>query len=147
MVFDRPGYGFDPKRIDDQELAPEDDTRFVNELAACDLVVAGPSTVVIDAAFFNKPIILVDFYPRPVKPDERIYEYGAEHILNILATGGCRRVQSREAFLQAIQEYLVNPATDRSGRERIVREQCGRTDGRASERMVARLLEAIGNRQ
>ena len=140
MIFDRPGNVFDPKRIDDRELTPDDDRRFVNELAACDLVVAGPTTVVIDAALFDKPIILVDFYPRPVRPEERIYEYGAEHVLNILSTGGCRRIESREAFLKAIGEYLQNPAADRPGRERIIREQCWNTDGKSSERIAQYLL-------
>lgn len=147
VFFDRPGHPFNPTRIDDRELTPEDDARLVNELAACDIVVAGPSTFIIDAALFSKPTILVDFYPRDLPPEERIYEYGVEHILNILATSGCRRVESREAFLAAVHEYIAHPAANRSGRERIVREQCWRTDSRAGECVAAYLLEVLGVRR
>ena len=139
VIYDTPGHEFQPGRVDDRELTPEDDERLANALRWCDVVVAGPSTAVIDAALFRKPVILVDFYPRDLPDEGRIYEYGAEHILNILATAGAHRVRSEQEFFDALKRYCDEPEIDADGRERIVREQCWRTDG-ASCKRLARLV-------
>lgn len=144
VVYDTPGHEFQAGRVDDRELTPEDDERLMNALRWCDVVVAGPSTAVIDAALFKKPVILVDFYPRDLPEEGRIYEYGAEHIMNILATEGARRVRSEQEFFAALRRYCDEPNTDERGRERIVREQCWRTDGKSCER-IARLVGEYAN--
>ena len=141
VVYDTPGREFQPGRVEDRELTPEDNERLMNALAWCDVAVAGPSTTVIDAALFKKPVLLIDFYPRDLPSESRIYEYGAEHIANILAAGGAERVTSEQEFFAALNRYLRHPETDGRGRERIVREQCWRSDGKACERL-ARLVHA-----
>lgn len=136
VIYDTPGHEFQPGRVDDRELTPKDDERLRNALFFCDVVVAGPSTAVIDAALSRKPVILVDFYPRDLPDEGRIYEYGAEHILNILATQGARRVRSEQEFFDALKRYGNEPKVDAAGRERIVREQCWRTDGASCTRLA-----------
>ena len=145
MIFDRPGYVFDERIYGNRELTPEDDERLLHLLAYCDLVVAGPSTAAIDAALFDKPLLLVDFYPTTLAEAEKIYEYGTEHFSPILASGGARRAKSRDEFLSRLHEYLTHPELDHAGRARIVEEQCWRADGRSSQRVVAELLAALGH--
>ena len=141
VVYDRPGHEFQSGRVDDRELAPEDDERLVNALAWCDVAVCGPSTAIIDAALFQKPVLLIDFYPRDLPEEGRIYEYGAEHIANILATGGARRVRSEPELVAALRQCREHPETDAAGRERIVREQCWRTDAKSCERLARIVAE------
>lgn len=136
MFFDYPGHIFNEKVVGDRDVTPAGDERLINALSFADVVVSGPSTVVIDAALFERPVVLVDFYPRAVADDERIYEYGAEHVLNLLATGGARVAKSKEEFLHLLDDYFAHPEKDRAGRERLVREQCWQTDGRSSQRVA-----------
>lgn len=143
VIFDQPGYVFDPRRVNDRDLTPQDDERFLNALAACDLVVSGPSTVDIDAALFDKPVILIDFYPTELPPEDRIYEYEAEHVSRILTSGGVRRARSAREFTALVAEALAHPERDRAGREKIRREQCWSLDGRSSHRLAEVLLAAI----
>lgn len=144
VIYDATGHEFQAGRVDDRDLMPADDERLANALRWCDVVVCGPSTAAIDAALFGKPVILVDFYPRDLPAEERIYEYGAEHIMNILATGGARRVRSEQEFIAALADYREHPETDAAGRSRIVREQCWRADGKACERLAGFIAHAAG---
>ncbi len=144
VVYDTPGREFQSGRVDDRELTPADDERLVNALVWCDVAVAGPSTAVIDAALFNKPVMLIDLYPRDLPDEGRIYEYGAEHIANILAAGGAQLVRSEREFFAALNRYLEHPEADALGRECIVREQCWQCDGKACERL-ARLVHAYAS--
>lgn len=145
MVFDRPGYVFDERVYGNRELTPEDDERLLHLLAYSDCVVAGPSTAAIDAAVFDKPILLVDFYPRELGDEEKIYEFGTEHFSRIIESGGARRARTREEFLRWLGDYLSHPEREQSGRERIRREQCWSLDGRSSQRLAGELLRALGH--
>lgn len=143
VIFDRPGRVFSENVAGDRDLTAEDDDRYLNLLAHANVVIGGPSTAAIDAAVFDTPIVLVDFYPEAVGEEGRIFEYRAEHFVRILQSGGVRRTQSKEEFLSVLQAYLKDPARDREGRARIVFEQCWKRDGRSSERVGAVLLQKI----
>lgn len=143
MFFDHPGHVFDEKIMGDRDVTPAGDERLANALSFANVVVSGPSTVVIDAALFDRPIILVDFYPRLVKDDERIYEYGAEHVAPLLKSGGIRLAKSKEEFFDFLNDYLAHPEKDHEGRKRIVAEQCWKTDGQSSQRLAVFILDLL----
>lgn len=132
------------KNRSDSELTPEDDERLLNDLSWCDLVVSGPGTINIDAAFFDKPNILINFFPQPKKFYERIVEYGFDHIQPILQSGGVRVAHSTKELLELIERYFSDPALEREGRARIVREQCAYIDGKSSQRLAALISVALG---
>lgn len=145
MIFDRPGVSHSERGVVERDMQPEDDTLLRDLLAACDLLIAGPSTMAIDAAIFDKPVILINFTPTPRDFWHSIIEYCFNHIQKLLASGGARVVRSREELLEWIRRYLTDPRLDREGRARLVRELCCATDGRSSElvvRVLRRALEA-----
>lgn len=143
MIFDYPGYVFQEKVTGDREISPKDDERLVNLFSYCDCAVVSPSTMVIDAAFFDVPIVMVNFFPRTPAKNERIFEYEVEHIQPILASGGVRVAKNKDEFLSYVGEYLEDPSKDAEGRKRIVQEQCQFTDANASRRIAGILYEAI----
>jgi hypothetical protein len=136
IYFDKPGFVFNPKITGDRDVAKEDEMNLREELKFCDIVVAGPSTACIDAAIFDKPIVLIGFVPGLKEKGVQIFEYQSEHIMSILKTGGVQVAKNQAELLSYIQEYLKNPNMDEIGRRRIVREQCGKMDGGASRRVV-----------
>lgn len=141
VVIDDPGMRFGDRA--ESELSREDDERLVNGLSYADVVVSGPSTMCIDAAVFDKPVILVDFSLTPKHPLEGIIEYGFEHIQPILKSGGVRLAKSAEELKEYITMYLNNPRLDAEGRRRIVQEQAFRIDGKSSERVAEFILANV----
>jgi CDP-glycerol glycerophosphotransferase (TagB/SpsB family) len=141
VFFDRPGHVFEMSRVGDRDLTREDDDRYMDLLSHASVVVGGPSTFAIDAALFDKPILLVDFYPKEVSEEEKIYEYGAEHFMHILDTQGVYRAKTKEDFLKHMEMYLKNSSLDHAGRIRIVSEQCWNSDGKSSDRVAQSVLK------
>ena len=141
VVFDVSGHSF--YRKGDSELTHEDDERLINELYYCNVVISGPGTMNIDAAVFDKPLILVRFYPTPRTELEGIKEYGYTHIAPILQSGGVRIAGNGKELLSLLEMYLANPERDRAGRQRIVREQCFRLDGASSRRVAQFILKKL----
>lgn len=132
------------KNRGDSELTPEDDERLLNDLAWCDLMVSGPGTINIDAAFLDKPNVLINFFPGKKTFYEGIVEYGFDHIQPILQSKGVRVAKSEQELVMLVEQYFRDPGLDREGRARIVREQCGFVDGMSGRRLAALIVGAVG---
>lgn len=110
-----------------------------------DVVVNIASTITIDAAAFDTPVVNVAFDGYKTKPLEqsclRYYDY--EHYKRVVQTGGFKISRSIDELVQHIQEYLDNPKLDAAGRARIRQEQCWKLDGKAGVRIAEFLLDYI----
>lgn len=141
ILFDKPGYIFDPKTMGDRDVAPADDRKLQNLMAHADIVVTGPSTLIIDALLFDKPVVMANFFPRAQRKGEKIYEYEVEHIMNVLGRGAVRLASHKEEFLSFVKNYLDDPTQDSNARKKVLLEQCGILDGRACKRIADILLQ------
>lgn len=148
VVYDRPGVHLssNPSKFIRNELTLEDDEWLRNTIYHSDVVISGLSTMTIDAAIFDKPVIIVGFdgyckvpYDQSVR---RYFEY--DYFRPIFRSGGARLAESVEDFKKFLSLYLEHPETDADGRRRIVEEQCGFTDGKSSERISGMICEIIG---
>ncbi len=133
--------------VKESEIDSEDEQRLVDSLAHADVVVTGHSTIVIDAAAFDRPIVVIAFdekersYWDSVK---RYYDY--EYYAPIRESGGIRFAESEADLLVQVGEYLKNAERDREGRERLVREQCGALDGRSAERLANEIVNVLATK-
>ena len=124
---------------------PDDEYQreFVNTLHHCDVHVNYFSTMVLDAAVVDRPVICPVFeYRRPGERPARVLrmlEY--EHLQPVLKSGGVRLAHSLDELVGEIHRYLEDPARDAEGRRRIVEQVCGAVDGRAGERIAACIME------
>jgi len=145
VIFDRPGRRMHEHSFRDTELAPADDRHLADTLFLSDVVVTGPSTMAIDAALFDKPVILIAFdgaVRRPYYQSIRRY-YDYDHQRAILESGGAPLVKSAAELQERLRRYRANPALDSKGRARIVREQYGCPDAKASERLAEIIRAAL----
>jgi hypothetical protein len=130
---------WNPSRADMLDLA--------ETLAHSDVQVNIASTITIEAACFDIPIVNVAFDGYQQLPYEkscrRIYDFN--HYKKIVATGGAPITQDLESTIAQIQEYLDNPRLHAEGRARIVSEQCYKFDGRAGERIGNYLVTLLGS--
>lgn len=140
MVIDRPGFNFRPGDIRGQEISRADDDRLIDSLYYSDVIVSGPSSICLDAALLDKPVIAVDFYPTERHLFEAVYAYQYEHLKKLLATQGVYRAQNKDDFLQQIKKYISNPDIHKEGRAKIRALWFSHADGKASKRLVKELL-------
>lgn len=140
-VFDDPG---NYQNFTQVHVTRNADRHLANCIYASDIVITWASTMILDAAVFDKPILLVGFdaSPHPYQYSiARYYDY--EHHQFILKSDGVRLVKSPEELRDWVVRYLANPRLDAEGRAKIVKEYCGVMDGKAGKRLGEILLERL----
>ncbi len=120
--------------------------RFANSLYHAAVVVNVASTITLDAAAFDRPIVNVAFEPRinvPPQDQALALSYESDYFLEIVKTKGTKVVRSRGEFLSALQDYLNQPTLDTTGRARLRQRFVGPFDGNAGRRFAHLVGELI----
>ncbi|MDP7196645.1 MAG: CDP-glycerol glycerophosphotransferase family protein [SAR202 cluster bacterium] len=145
IIFDYPGIQFGEKYRKENEMSYGDLLHLADSIYHSELVVTGPSTIVIDGAVFGKPIIFLNFdgtENKPYYPSNNHY-YDFNHMQNITKTFGTSNANNGGELIFLINQYLNDPNIKNEERRRIVREQGFKLDGNASKRVVDFLLTSI----
>lgn len=123
----------------------EDMLHYANLLCHSDIIINVCSTVAIDAAAFDTPVINIAFDGHEKKPywDSVVRYYDYTHYIDLLKTGGTKIAKSKDELINYINGYLKNPKLDRSGRKRIVEETCYKLDGKSGERITRYILNFL----
>ena len=112
---------------------------WINTFRHADVLVNLASTVTIDAALFDRPVINLDFDPQPGQADQELIHdinHHWNHFKPVAESGGVRLVKNYDELAAAILCYLHDPTLDREGRDRVVRHVCEYADGKCGERMA-----------
>jgi hypothetical protein len=134
LSFDYPGKRFSSKRGLDWDMNDGDIQHLFDSLYYCSLVISPPSSICIDAAVFDKPIINIKFRDYGENKRNINKYYKMDHYKNLVATKGIRFVETDLELLIWINKYLTNPGLDRKFRKKIVNDQCWKLDGRSGKR-------------
>lgn len=125
---------------------PADQARLVSALAHAEMCVNVASTMTLDAALLDRPVIGIDFSSETDAPRGIMYEeYGVEHYRPLVDRGGLRVAKSWTELAALMESAVGDPGRDRVQRAQMVEYECGRADGRAAERLTAALLRAAGH--
>ena len=131
------GSNVDPSRDNRLHLA--------NTLKHSDVIVNVASTIAIEAAIMDTPVVNIAFDGHDEKPfldsARRFYQY--THYKPLVDIGAVRVAPSPAALVEDVAAYLADPARDRAGRERAASELCFRVDGRAAERVASFVLDRL----
>jgi hypothetical protein len=106
------------------------------------VVVNVASTITIDAAAFDTPVVNVAFDGFATKPlaDSCLRYYDYDHYRRIMQTGGVALARSAPEMMTQIQTYLDQPELHAEGRQRIRDEQCWKLDGQSGRRIAEFLI-------
>ncbi|MEQ6123446.1 CDP-glycerol glycerophosphotransferase family protein [Pseudotenacibaculum sp. MALMAid0570] len=134
-------------QFQDRLFSKNDDVEFGEYMKYADLVINFGSTVTLDAAVFNTPIVCVNFdflgeRPYKISP-RRIYEF--DHYAKLKTTGGFDISESREELINDINNALKNPQHLEENRRKIVDQQCVFTDGKSGQRIAEHILKIINS--
>lgn len=119
-----------------------DTVELVNTIAHCDVLVTLASTLNLDAASFDKPIINVAYGAKfRGREDITPFLFDAVHMQWIEKTEGTDIVYNPDELKVALTKALHDPGIRSAGRRKMRDELCYRIDGASSNRMVDALVE------
>jgi hypothetical protein len=131
------GSNVDPSRDNRLHLA--------NTLKHSDVIVNVASTIAIEAAILDTPVVNIAFdgYEQRtfIDSSRRFYQY--THYKPLVDIGAVRVAPSPADMVAEVAAYLADPARDRAGRERAATELCHKVDGRAAERVAEFVLNRL----
>jgi CDP-glycerol glycerophosphotransferase (TagB/SpsB family) len=133
--------------VETLEMEKSQMDHLANLLYHADVVVTGASTITIDAAVLDRPVINVVFDGRSTLPEHQSIRknyYRFTHYIALVKTKGMRLVFSEAELIEWIKKYLDSPSLDREERKQVVRDFVGFTDSRSVERMVSALIDMFG---
>ena len=134
--FDR---GFKMRSQDKTQLI-----EWINTFRHADVVINTASTVAIDAAIFDCPVVNLDFDTQPDQSDQSLIKdinHLWTHYKPIAESGGVWMVGDYEELICAVKTYLQNPALHREKRRWIAEYVCQYLDGKSGERMAEAIID------
>ena len=138
MSPDRDGWSFS---------SAEDQARLVSSMLHSEGCLNIVSTMTLDAAILDRPVIGINFSKEPDSPREIMYEeYEADHFVPLVRSGGLRLAHDWAELVDLMHRAIKEPGRDRRERRAMVLEQCGVLDGRASDRVAETLLNLLAPR-
>ena len=135
--------------VDKWDPTVADTIDFTNSILHSDVVVNIASSLSLDAACADRPIVLVGFGCEfEGEKDVTIPKlYGSDHIRWLEESGGTDRADSPEELKKIVTRALENPAWRAEGREKLRTGLCYRVDGMSSERLANLVSEVVESAQ
>lgn len=129
----------------DWDMGDADIQLLLDTLFYASLIVCHSSTIVIDAAIFDKPVINYNLKSRMpvVVVGDPSWMYELTHSDYIKRTGASRMVETEQKLIKWINKYLKEPELDRENRKKLMMEQCWKFDGRSGERTANFILDFL----
>ena len=134
------------------KLSPCTTAMSANTIAMTDVLKNVASTIAIEAAICDTPIVNIGFdgpEPRPLLDSAARY-YRYDHYRPLVEAGAVRVASHPDELVSLVRNYLDQPELDRAGRARAVEEQCYRADGQSAVRVadfILRQVAALGGRR
>ena len=129
------------------DVTADNQKHLADTLRHSDVIVNVASTIAIEAAIFDTPIVNISFDGEApsewVRSARRYYRF--THYTNITRHGAVRVAETPEVLTEQIGCYLADRALDREGRRRVVIEQCQFLDGRAAARVAGFIIDELAD--
>ncbi|HEY4475180.1 MAG TPA: CDP-glycerol glycerophosphotransferase family protein [Candidatus Paceibacterota bacterium] len=138
LIYDLPGVRFSRERGVNWDMSFDDIRGLTDTLANVDLFICYASSISVEAAIFDVPVINIDFEvkDKQLLSQTPTFFYKTEHYGRVVKSDAIRYPKSQEEYIDWINKYLENPGIDRSSRKRLVAEQCWKLDGKAGQRIA-----------
>lgn len=123
----------------------DDRRHLANTLIHSDVIVNVASTIAIEAAICDTPVVNIAFdgpEPRPLLDSAARY-YRYDHYRPLVEAGAVRVASRPEELVAQTRRYLADPALDRAARSRVVEQLTYRADGRSAERVADFILRQL----
>ncbi|MCM2275879.1 MAG: hypothetical protein NDI75_13905 [Candidatus Didemnitutus sp.] len=126
--------------------AREDGQRLAEILRHTAVIIHPGSTLAVDAAAMDCPVIGLGFDGHEPKDYEESVRrwWDFTYMQPVVRSGGQPIAHDKDELYALVQRYLQDRSADREGRRLICDQVCYRVDGRSAERVASALLKSIG---
>lgn len=126
----------------------EEMIHLANTLKHSDVVVNIASTVTIEAAILDIPVVILGFSSsEPEEFRRKIIEgHWKLHYRYILERDCVYVANNPEDLILGINNYLLDPSIHRQGRQKMAKDLCYRLDGKAAERISQLIIDLLNDR-
>lgn len=126
------------------EIDKTDDDSLIASLSVADLLVVGQSTMVIDAAMFNVPSVVINFDEKEKNYYQSVKRYyDGEYYRLVKESGAVRLADSPDDLIKMTKIYLDDRTLQAEARKKIVRERAHALDAHSTDRLYEALEKAI----
>ncbi len=133
---------------DNWDPSIEETRKFVNLIYHMDVLVAIASTLTLDAACFDKPVVNVMFnvlhHPKTGRDISHLL-YTQDHYDWVFKTNAIDLVKSEEELRKSINQYFADPSRKHKERTVLRDTLCNKVDGHASERLADIIRKAASS--
>lgn len=139
VYIERPSKTFNT--VKNSEIPPGEDIRLINTLANSDVLISGPSTMIIDALFFDIPIILEGFDPKPtsyLKSIRRYYDY--DNFKPLIESEAICFPSTKAELTSDLTLFQNNSNYKAESRRELAKVMCGFLDGHCTTRLFNELI-------
>lgn len=123
----------------------QDIIHLANSLYHSDVTINTESTMTLDAAVFDKPIILIgyDGFQKLDYWSSILRKYSRNHFQYVMKTEGAKLVKNLDELIETINAYLENPSLDKEGRKILREKLIYKVDGYSGKRVAQAILEML----
>jgi hypothetical protein len=129
------------------DITSENQAHLADTLRHSDVIVNVASTIAVEAAIFDTPVVNIAFDGEGasewVRSARRYYRF--THYVNVTRHGAVRVAEQPEQLVEYIGRYLADPTMDAQGRRRVALEQCQFMDGGAAERVSTCVADELAD--
>jgi hypothetical protein len=125
------------------DIAAKEQEQIKARILTCDVMVNSYSTLAIEAAALDCPIVNIafGFYKRSQRPIKILDDFN--HYRRIIQSGGVRNVYDEAELFEAINAYLKDPTLDREKRSGIVDQEVPVNRGKAGKAVGDRVINLL----
>jgi hypothetical protein len=125
------------------DVTTDSQQHLASTLRHSDVIVNVASTIAVEAAIFDTPVVNIAFDGEResgfARSARRYYKF--THYENVTRHDAVKVAWSPDELVRHVGSYLDDRTQDRDGRARVVREQCQFTDGRSAERVAGFVID------
>ncbi len=119
---------------------------WVNTYRHSDVIIQLASTVAVDAAILDRPVVNINFDPSEEKTG-LVKEFSRlDHFAPIVNSNGIAEANSYDDIIARTQEYIKDPSKDEAGRKEIVKYVCEYADGQCGNRFADSMIELLNSK-
>lgn len=120
-------------------FTPDEQARLIGLLLHADVCLNTASSISLDAAAVDTPVVCVTFAGQRGGEEDRLCRdiYHTEHYGPVAASGGVRLAGDLDELVAETAAYAQQRARDADARRRLVDNEVGPVDGRAADRIAA----------
>ena len=129
------------------DITADNQQHLADTMRHSDVVVNVASTIAVEAAIVDTPIVNIAFDGEEpsdwVRSARRYYRF--THYANVTRHDAVRVAETPAQLVEYIGRYLADPTLDREGRRRVAAEQCQFFDGRSAARVASFVTDELAD--